>query len=315
MDRPAPCGNAGLGCAARSARLPRGPRRAKAGGMDGLYRHIAACNNLASPAGLIPFFIGAPQVGWLSPELARWLAFRPQDFHFTAAGVSLAARLRSQARQEAALADAAAGLAKAGFLRLRGEAFDIRAHIDGPVLGRLDRGAIPAFGIIAQGVHLNGLVRRADGLHLWLGKRAADKPVAPGQWDNIVAGGTPAGLSSRETLIKEAAEEAGLPPELAARATPVARLSYIMRTEEGLRRDTLQAFDLELPEDFQPVPHDDEVERFELWPARRVLELVRDTDSVKFNVNLVLIDLFLRHGLIEAESAEGRRLRQGLQAG
>ncbi|EFH13040.1 NUDIX hydrolase, partial [Teichococcus cervicalis] len=213
------------------------------------------------------------------------------------------------------LAEAAQGLAKAGYLRLRGEPFDIRAEPEGPVLATLDRGAVPAFGVLAQGVHLNGLVRRADGLHLWLGKRARDKAVAPGQWDNIVAGGTPAGLSPQETLVKEAAEEAGLAPELVARARPVSRLSYIMQVPEGLRRDILHVYDLDIPEDVTPAPQDDEVEHFELWPVRRVLEAVRDTDGFKFNVNLVLIDLFLREGLIDPDGAEGRSLALGLRAG
>ena len=50
------------------------------------------------------------------------------------------------------------------------------------------------------------------------------------------------------------------------------------------------------------MPHaaDGEVEEFELWPIERVMAAVRDTDDFKFNVNLVLIDLFRRHGLIAA---------------
>jgi thiamine pyrophosphokinase len=280
----------------------------------GFMRHIEACNNLRSPAGLIPFRIMGEQVGWLQPDLARWLAYRPQHFHFDASGVALSAGLRSIARRDAALADAVQGLAKAGHLRVRDEPFDVRATPEGPVLARLDRGAIPAFGIQAQGVHLNGLVRRADGLHIWLGFRSRTKAVAPGQWDNIVAGGTPAGLDAVETLAKEAGEEAGLPPEMVAQARPVARLSYNMQQPDGgLRRDILRVFDLELPEDFTPVPHDDEVEHFELWPAPRVLELVRDTDTVKFNVNLVLIDLFLREGMIDTSSSEGRALVTALR--
>ena len=277
-------------------------------------RHIEACNNLHSPAGLIPFRITGEQVGWLQPDLARWLAYRPQHFHFDASGVSLSAGLRGIARRDAALADAVKGLAKAGYLRVRDEPFDVRAAPEGPVLARLDRGAIPAFGIQAQGVHLNGLVRRPEGLHIWLGFRSRTKAVAPGQWDNIVAGGTPAGLDAVETLAKEAGEEAGLPPEMVARARPVARLSYNMQQPDGgLRRDILHVFDLELPEDFTPTPHDDEVEHFELWPAPRVLELVRDTDTVKFNVNLVLIDLFLREGLIDPAAPEGRELAMALR--
>ena len=116
----------------------------------------------------------------------------------------------------------------------------------------LDRGAIPAFGVMAQGVHLNGLIRRADGLHVWVGVRSRTKPVAPGQLDHLVAG-PPAGLSAEECLVKEAAEEASIPAELAARARPVARLSYVMRNEQGMRRDILHAFDLELPE-ISPPP-------------------------------------------------------------
>lgn len=281
--------------------------------MDGFFRHIDACNNLASPAGLIPFRILGQQVGWLQPELARWLAFRPQHFHFDANGAALSTRLRGIAMRDAALADAVKGMARAGYVTIRDEPFDVRADADGPVLAHLDRGAIPAFGVLAQGVHLNGLVERADGLHIWLGRRSTRKAVAPGQWDNIVAGGTPAGLDALETLVKEGAEEAGLPPELAGRAEPVARLSYNMVQEGGLRRDILHVYDLVLPESFVPVPHDDEVEFFELWPAARVLELVRDTEGVKFNVNLVLIDLFLRKGLIDPGSPEGRRLATALR--
>ncbi|MBE9606635.1 DUF4743 domain-containing protein [Acetobacteraceae bacterium H6797] len=277
--------------------------------MNAFQRHIELCNNLASPAGLLPFSIAGQQVGWLSPDVARFLAFRPQDFHFDAEGVSLASRLRTRAAREAALAKAAIALAKAGFMRLRNEPFDVRRDEEGPVLATLDRGALPLFGIRAQGVHLNGLVRRPEGLFLWMGWRARSKAVAPGKLDNIVAGGVPAGLSPAQTLLKEAGEEASLPPELAAQAKPVGRVSYIMAGEGGMRRDVLHCYDIELPESFEPRPNDDEVERFELMPVEAVLALVRETDQVKFNVNLVLTDLFLRLGMIE--DADGT-LRAGL---
>ena len=67
-----------------------------------------------------------------------------------------------------------------------------------------------------------------------------------------------------------------------------------------------------LPEGLVPAPNDDEVERFELWPAARLVEAVRDSDSIKFNVNLVLIDLFLREGLIADPDGA---LRAGLDQG
>ena len=283
--------------------------------MSPFQRHIDACNNTPSPHHLLPFRIGATQVGWVRPELAQALTFIPRDVHFDAGGVALAARFRTPPARSAALEALSLQLRDRGFLRIRGEPFDIRAAADGPVLATIDRGAVPAFGVIGQGVHLNGLVRKEDGLHVWVGIRARDKAVAPGLIDNLVAGGIPAGMTPGNCLLKEAMEEAAMPSALTAMARPTGRASYILSNAEGLRRDVLHIFDLELPEDFIPQPNDDEVERFELWPAARLLAAVRDTDSVKFNVNLVLIDLFLREGLIDAASPDGQALRAGLLAG
>jgi hypothetical protein len=43
-----------------------------------------------------------------------------------------------------------------------------------------------------------------------------------------------------------------------------------------------------------------------------VARAVRETDRVKFNVNLVLIDFFLRHGLIDPAAPGAEALRAGL---
>jgi 8-oxo-dGTP pyrophosphatase MutT (NUDIX family) len=278
-----------------------------------LWHHIEACNNIASPAHLIPFRIGGQQVGWLGADLARALAFFPRDVHFDQGGAALAGRIRGEGAATVALERLARLLAERGHFTLRGEAFDVRATPDGPVLARLDRGALPAFGVISQGVHVNGFVRRADGLHLWVGWRSRAKPVAPGQMDNMVAGGIPAGLTPEQCLVKEAAEEAALPAAMAARAVPAGRVSYVMANEEGLRRDVLHLYDLELPEGLVPRPNDDEVERFELLPAPEVLRIVAEAGPVKFNVNLVLIHFALRHGLLaHLGDADRARLEAGL---
>jgi 8-oxo-dGTP pyrophosphatase MutT (NUDIX family) len=160
---------------------------------------------------------------------------------------------------------------------------------------------------------VNGLVRRSDGVHVWIARRAADKLLDPGKLDHIVAGGVPAGLTPAETLVKEAAEEAAIPASVAGEAVPVARISYAMERDEGLRRDVLHCYDLELPADFHPHAADGEVEAFELWPIARVMQTVRGTDDFKFNVNLVMIDLFLREGLVGGR--EAGELRAGLAGG
>src|SRR6185312_10878573 len=115
------------------------------------------------------------------------------------------------------------------------------------------------------GVHANGLVRRADGLHLWVGRRAAHKALDPNKLDHIVAGGVPAGLTPEQTLEKEGGEEAAIPPDLIRQARQVGRIAYAMERPEGLRRDCLFCYDLDVPEGFVPHPNDDEVAVFELW--------------------------------------------------
>ena len=256
---------------------------------EGFARHVRACNNAALPGERLAFRLGSAQVGWVRRDFAvKLAAFR--QIGVGADGVTLtdAAALPSVARQ----------LSDAGCYRWRNEAFDIRAAPDGPVLAHLDRGALPSFGVLAVGVHVNGLVRHSGGLHVWVARRAANKALDPSKLDHIVAGGVPAGLTPAETLVKEAEEEAAIPASLARQAVPVATISYAMERPEGLRRDLLHCYDLDLPADFSPRAADGEVEAFELWPIERVLQTVRDTDDFKFNVSLALIDLFQRLALI-----------------
>jgi 8-oxo-dGTP pyrophosphatase MutT (NUDIX family) len=262
--------------------------------MDKLLRHIVACNTARLPGTRRPLRIGHETVGFVTADLVQAL------------GTFAAIRDDGDALRlldPPALHGIVRGLTDAGWLRWRGEAFDVRAAPDGPALAQVDRGALPALGVMSLGAHVNGLVGAGEDFSIWIAVRAADKHLDPGKLDNLVAGGVPAGLTPDETLIKEAAEEADIPAGIAARAVPVARIAYAADRPEGLRRDLLVCYDLELPEDFTPHPADGEVARFELWPASRVLEAACDGEAFKFNVNLVLIDLFLRRGLIAGADA------------
>ncbi len=260
------------------------------GAMDPIYRHVAACNNAVLPGGRLVFRIDGAAVGWIEPGLAGPLTALGAAEH--AGGVSVRAER---------LQDTARALAAGGRFRWRGEAFDVRADADGPALAVLDRGALPLFGVQAVGVHLNGLVRRGAETWMWVARRAADKLLDPGKLDHVVGGGVPAGLTPLATLAKEADEEAGLPPALLTGARHRGVIRYAMERPEGLRRDLVHCYDVDLPESFTPEPRDGEVSGFELWPLARALQRVRDTDDFKFNVNLVLIALFEREGLLAAE--------------
>jgi 8-oxo-dGTP pyrophosphatase MutT (NUDIX family) len=267
-----------------------------------LLRHIDAAHNAALPGDRRPFRIGGHAVGWLKPDFAEALAETAGLGRDRDGGVTL------PAERAAELPGIAQALSEATWFRWRAEEFDVRESEAGPALTRIDRGAVPSFGIVSHGVHCNGLVRKTTGLHLWVARRAADKLLDPGKLDHIVAGGVSAGMGTEETLIKEAQEEAAIAPALAASARHVCRIRYDMERAEGLRRDLLYCYDLDLPEDFAPSPSDGEVAGFELWPIEQAFETVLETEAFKFNVNLVLIDLFLREGLVrDATSASALR--------
>ena len=262
-------------------------------------RHLRLCRNAVLPGERLPFRIGVNAVGWLRPAFAHEFNREASLSADADGGITL------PVERAAELPAIAERLGQQGLYRLRGEAFDVRVDEETPPITIIDRGAVPSFGITSRGVHCNGLVDRADGLHLWVARRAANKLLDPGKLDHIVAGGISAGMGPRDTLLKEAGEEAAVPAALAAQARSVGRIRYDMERGEGLRRDLLYCYDLDLPEDFMPQPSDGEVEAFELWPIGRAVEAVRDGDSFKFNVSLVLIDLFLRQGLIgSARGAE-----------
>ena len=263
--------------------------------MSELLRHIRACNNAVLPGGRRPVLIDGQQVGWVLPDLAEMaagLGARSDSggLHLVPDGLDALSR----------------ALADRGAFPWRAEPFDVRARIDGPVLAQIDRGALPKFGISAAGVHVNGLL----GERLWVAYRARAKRLDPGKLDHLVAGGVAAGHTVEQTLVKEGEEEAGVPAALMRQARPAGMIGYAMERDEGLRRDVLYCYDLDLPETFRPQPQDGEVERFELWPLERVLDTVRRTDDFKFNVNLVLIDLLIRRGMVRGAEADLLRRAQ-----
>jgi hypothetical protein len=184
---------------------------------------------------------------------------------------------------------------------------------DAPV-ALADRALIPALGFMAHGVHCNGYVKQDSGVHLWVGKRSADRTTDPGKYDHMVAGGQPHGLTVFENLAKEGHEEAGVPAHIIKHARAVGCITYARAVPNGVRRDVLFLFDLKCPEDFTPHNQDGEVENFHLMPEQDVLRLIHTTDDFKFNVNLVLIDFFIRHGIIKSDEAGYAELCAGLHA-
>lgn len=273
---------------------------------------IAECNN-ADMRRYRPFEVAGAQVGWVDADFAAQLARHPEVFEVRDDRVRLSDALDGfEARTEAAEAALCAIGEEGGLSRWRGERYPVSARPGEVPLMAVERAAVPRLGIRAFGVHVNGYVRDGDRLWMWIGRRAYDKPIYPGQLDNMVAGGQAIGLTPWQTLIKEAEEEAAIPPHLARRARPVGAITYTAETEHGLRPDTQYCYDLEVPRGFAPRNADGELEEFYLWPVERAAEVVRDSREFKFNCNLVIIDFLVRHGLIGPEHPDYLDIVRGL---
>lgn len=276
-----------------------------------LAAHIRACNNF-EPARAVPLLAEGRRLGLLRRDNAAALRRFADVFAVEDNCVRLIAigDVDSVSRAVDGVVDAL--VAENRVPKWRNETFDVAARWGEPPVFRLDRGAVPFFGVRAYGVHLNGYRRDNGALRLWIGRRAPNKQIAPDKLDNLVAGGIGNGHGVAATLFKEAEEEAGIAAALVERAVPVGALTYRMETRLGIRDDVLFVYDLEVPTDLVPVNHDGEIVRFDLMPATAVVERVRNTDDFKFNVNLVIIDFALRHGILDPDDPEYLEVASGL---
>jgi len=274
---------------------------------------IADCN-LWNPDNFRWFVVDGCRVGRVRRALIPRLTDFPDVFEIEDDAVILHPRLDTFAARSAEIGRVVRALAAEGIVQgLRSENYAVtRSYAEPPFL-QMERAAIPHFGVRAFGVHLSGYVRTADGLHMWIGRRAHDKQTYPGMLDNLVAGGQPIGLGLRENLIKECGEEANIPPALAERAIAVGAITYCMEAPDGLKPDVQFCYDLELPPDFTPRNTDGEIQEFYLWPLAKVAEIVSETREFKFNCNLVIIDFLIRHGFIPPDHPDYVALCQGLR--
>lgn len=277
-----------------------------------LLDRIEACHRY-DISRYLPFAVGATQIGHMRRDLAEELRRFPSVFRVAPTEVRVAEHLDTFDYRSAAIDSVMRELRQEGFIRgWRDELFTIAVQYGAEPLFDLERAGVPLFGVKAYGVHLNGYVRRDGEIWLWVGRRAANRPIEPGKLDHLVAGGLPSGVKPFDNLIKEAAEEASIPKELARRARPCGALSYRMELDGCLRDDTLFTYDLELPADFVPKNHDGEIADFRLLPLSEVERLLAETNDFKFNVGLVIIDFLIRHGYLTPERDDYSQLALGL---
>ncbi len=274
---------------------------------------IATCRRW-DPAAYRPLVVDGEILGRVGRGVAQRLAEFPKIFVVRDDSIAFAPGLDDFASRSRAVAEVLGEMKAGGEIPLwRGEDYPVATRWgEAPAL-KIERAASALLGTRRFGVNVNGLVRDAGALKMWVAKRAANKQTDPGKLDHLVAGGQPLGLGIRENMLKEAGEEAGIPAELAERAVSVGSISFRCERPEGLIDEVEFCYDLELPANFAPVNTDGEVESFSLWPIEEVLTRVRDTEDFSFDVSLVIIDCAIRHGLIAPDDPDYQEIWEGLR--
>ncbi|KAL2106438.1 hypothetical protein VUR80DRAFT_6704 [Thermomyces stellatus] len=141
-------------------------------------------------------------------------------------------------------------------------------------------------------------------MRVWVAQRSRRIFMHPGKLDTSVAGGVKAGDSALDCVVAESDEEASLPRAFVREhVVPTGMVSYVSR---NAKNDTYQpvvlyVFDLQVPDDMELRPHDDEVEAFHLMSVDEIFDAMLEW-RFKPNCCLVMIDFFARHGIITEEN-------------
>lgn len=176
----------------------------------------------------------------------------------------------------------------------------------------IERSGSPLFGVVTYGIHMTAYVKQQDGsIKIWVPRRAKSKQTYGGMLDNTVAGGLSTGESPFECLVREAAEEASFPENLIrshAKACGTVSYFYVRDERAGGETGLLQpeveyVYDMEIGPNVLPKPADGEVEGFYLWTVKEVQKALSE-GQFKPNCAVVLLDFFVRHGILNGENEE-----------
>ena len=154
-----------------------------------------------------------------------------------------------------------------------------------------ERAAFRALGLTTRSVHLNGWVRDANGVKLWVAKRSESKFVDPGHLDNLVGGGVASGECLALAVTREAWEEAGLSFKHSPR--PSNWLHVCRDIREGVQDELIAVHDVWLPTHFQAQNQDGEVASLQLQSMDFVLQHIV-ANRFTWDAALVILDGLVR---------------------
>jgi 8-oxo-dGTP pyrophosphatase MutT (NUDIX family) len=174
----------------------------------------------------------------------------------------------------------------------------------------IDRSAFSMLGSIGRGVHMTVYTRTESGLKFWIPQRNFKKAYG-GLLDNTVAGGMALGEKPLECLVREAEEEAGMSEELIREnARAVGTVTWMSVSDERARGQAglinpgvLYVYDLEVGPEVVFKVVDDDVYAFHLMGTEEVKRAMLEGRFKPASAS-VLVDFFVRHGIVTAEEEE-----------
>ncbi|KAF5536446.1 thiamine pyrophosphokinase [Fusarium phyllophilum] len=181
-----------------------------------------------------------------------------------------------------------------------------------PVLGApfpfaIDRAIAPFFGIVSTGVQLTVYVRGKGGLidGIWLARRGIHKSTYAGMLDNAVGGAVEHGEMPFTSLMREAEEELGIDASAAVSGGAVSWFN-VKGGKSGLHPGLVEpgvqyVYDLEVESNVTLSPAESGIEWLRLLSIDKVKAAILQHEF-KPSCACVMIDLFVRHGIINAEN-------------
>lgn len=255
---------------------------------------------------LVALRIDGRVAGRLTPARAARLAACTDVFTREADGsLRFLAALATCEARSAALAPLARTLAAEGALTAwRDELYAAAPAFGAPAWFRVERAAARYFGIRTYAAHVNGLVREATGVAMWVARRSPTKAIDPGMLDNLVGGGIAAGAGVARTVVKESWEEAGIPAALATRAQASAILHVERTIPDGLQDEVVFVHDLWLPAGFTPANQDGEAtgqQRLPLASVAATLVHAAGPAAMTVDASLVALTVLVRSAIFTGQ--------------
>lgn len=174
----------------------------------------------------------------------------------------------------------------------------------------IDRNAAQLFGLLTMGAHMTchtwETSEKGRQMKLWVPRRALDKKYDAGKLDNTVAGGVTNGDTPLQTILAEAEEEAALNrvfvTENIKETDTLSYYNHCSAAEGGhMRPRVLYTFELELPHDMMPTPHDGEVIEFLRMDAQEVKDAILAGEMTD-DAAIVWLGFLVRHGIVDDQN-------------